>query len=55
MKFTRGEVRILEVALINYKQLWLDSDKLPEEVPYIDANIMNFHTILQKIKSENTQ
>lgn len=53
MEFSRRERAVLSTALTNYKRLWDDSIKQPDDIPYVDANIVEFETILQKIKNGN--
>ena len=53
--FGRKERHVMEIALRNYKTLWEQerSTYQPQtDVAYIDANLNEFRTIIEKIKSE---
>lgn len=57
MKITRKEVSSLEAALSNYKQMWAENKALsgvPSNAMYIEMNIAELETIINRIKRENT-
>lgn len=60
MKLTQKEIRDLEAAVGNYDTLWNEwcaingKHSSPNSV-YIDANIQNVKTLVERIKGQNTQ
>lgn len=57
MKITRKEIRDMEIALSNYKQMWSETKSLsgvPSNAVYVDMNIAEFEAIVNRMKRENT-
>lgn len=56
MKLARKDIHTLEIALANYKSMWVENKSLsgtPSNSTYIDMNIAEFGAVINKIKSEN--
>ena len=56
MNTTRKDIRVLEIALANYKSKWAESKAhsgVPSNSVYVDINIAEFDAILNKMKRES--